>query len=101
MRAPARAINWGSSRALLRQIVFAISYDFSGLAENQIRMDERIEIAIQHTVHISDREFGAVVLDHAVGRENVAADLAAEVDIQLRGFSLARFLALLFHLEFV
>jgi len=42
-----------------------------------------------------------MVLDHPIGREDVAADLATEIDVKLRGFGLARFLALLLQLKFI
>ena len=62
-------------------------------------MDQRFEIAFQHAIDIAQREPAAQILDHAVRRQHIVADLAAEVDLQLRVFGLARFRALLF--EFV
>jgi hypothetical protein len=68
---------------------------------DQIGVDQRFQIAIQHAVHVADGELGAVVLDHAIGRQHIAANLAAEVDLQLRGLGLARFLPLLLQLELI
>jgi hypothetical protein len=64
-------------------------------------MDHRLQIPFEHAVHIADRQLGAVVLDHAVGRQHVAADLAAEVDVELGILGLARLFLLLLQLVLV
>src|SRR5260370_6363091 len=92
---------WRSSWRLLGKVIFAVAGDSSGLAEYQVGVNERVEPAIEDTVHITDGELSAMVLDHAVRGQHVTADLAAKVDFQLRSLGLARLLALLFQLEFV
>ena len=62
-------------------------------------MYETFEIAVKHTVDVADTEFRPVIFDQPVGSEHVAADLAAEVDVELRVFQLALFFLLLFKLE--
>jgi hypothetical protein len=51
----------------------------------QIRLDERIDVAVHHLLHVGDLELGAVVVDHRVRLEDVAADLAAERHVLLVG----------------
>src|ERR1017187_6125021 len=50
----------------------------------KICLDEAVEIAVEHPVHVSDFEVRAVVLDEPVGSENVRADLRPEPDLHLR-----------------
>src|SRR5258705_2889653 len=50
----------------------------------QIRLDERVEIAVEHAVDVADLHLGAMVLDHLVRLQHVAANLAAEADFLLR-----------------
>ena len=64
-------------------------------------MDQRIQIAFQHAIHVADGKLGAMILHHAIRREHVAADLAPEVDLQLRILHLAVGGALLVHLMLV
>ena len=49
----------------------------------QVRLDERVEIAVEHTVDVAGLVLGAEVLHELVRREHVAADLAAEPDALL------------------
>ena len=46
----------------------------------EIGLDERIHIAIQHRIHITDLEIRPMILDQAVGLEDIGADLAAPGD---------------------
>src|SRR5258705_12008665 len=50
----------------------------------QVRLDERIEVAVEHAVDVADLHLGAMVLDHLVRLQHVAANLAAEADFLLR-----------------
>src|SRR5207244_3171100 len=60
-----------------------------GLAErsarflHQIRLDERIEVAVEHAVGVADLLLGPVILHHAVRRQHVAPNLVAERDVLL------------------
>ena len=49
----------------------------------QVRLDERIDAAVHDLLHVGDLQLGAVVVDHRVRLEDVAADLAAEADVRL------------------
>ena len=89
------------STCLLFQVILAVTRGFSGLLPHQKSMDQGIEVAIQDAIHIAYREFCAVILDQPIGRQDVAADLAAEVDLEFGIFDLPILGLLLIHLEFV
>src|SRR5436190_20288753 len=55
------------------------------------RLDERLDIAVQDPLHVSDLDACPVVLHEGVGMQDVAADLAAPVG----GAQLAALLGLL------
>src|SRR5258706_16215306 len=86
---------------LLGEVILGVARRLAGLAEDKIRVHQRLQLAIQHTVYVANRELGAMILNQAVRRQNVAANLAAEVNLQLVGFRLTRFLALLFQLGLI
>ena len=80
-----REVMWrrdAGGEALVRKVFLIVAGGLAGLAPNQPGMQHGVEIAFDDTVHIADGEFGAVILDHAIGREHVAADLAAEIDLE-------------------
>ena len=52
-------------------------------AREQERLDERVDVAVHHRVHVADLDVRPVVLDELVGCEHVRADLAAERDLLL------------------
>ena len=79
----------------LRQVVFRVARHFARFPPHQKGVDERIDISVEHAVHVADRQFGAVILDQPVGGEYIAADLAAEIDFELGIFELLIFGALL------
>src|SRR5579871_3779836 len=86
----------------IREFVFSIvSGEPAGFLPDQESVYELIEIAIQHAVDVADGKLGAVVLDQAIGRQNVASNLIAEVDFKLRVFEFTVFSALLLQLELV
>src|SRR5690242_1647482 len=101
MSAAARRMSSGSGCALFKELIFAVAHSLPGLAEYQVRVDERVEIAAEHAIHVSDGELSAVVLDHPVGSQHITANLAAEVDVELGSFGLARLFPLFLELEFV
>src|SRR2546430_3454161 len=61
----------------------------------QVGLDERVEVAIQHGLDVADLEPRPVVLDQLIGLERVRADLAAERDLLLLARELRELLALL------
>src|SRR3981189_3410122 len=64
--------------------------DFGGevsfAPHSEVSADERFEVAIEDLVHVADFDAGAEVFCHAVGLENVAANLRAEFDVELGVF---------------
>ena len=50
---------------------------------HQVGLDERVEVAVEDAVDVAHFHLGAVVLDHLVRLQHVAADLAAEGDVLL------------------
>src|SRR6266508_1321608 len=46
----------------------------------QLGLDELVDVPVQHPVHIADLEVRPVVLHQPVRREDVGADLGAEID---------------------
>src|SRR6185312_1300353 len=49
----------------------------------QVAANEGLEVAVENLVDIANFNTGAQVLGHAVGLKNVAANLRAELDIEL------------------
>src|SRR5215208_1137907 len=58
----------------------------SRAAREQVSLDEVVDVAVEHGVHVAALDLGAGILDHAVGREHVVADLRAERDVGLVRF---------------
>src|SRR6185312_13214977 len=70
-------------------------------ALHQPGVHERVEVAVEHAVDVADFDLGAGVLAHLVGLEDVGADLAAEVDVELGVLHLAGGGAFFLELELV
>ena len=49
----------------------------------QIGANERLQIAVEHAIHVADFHLGAVVFDHAIGLQHVRANLRSELDVEL------------------
>src|SRR5215207_9501963 len=64
----------------------SLSPCLSRAAREQVRLDEVVDVAVEHGVHVAALDLGACVLDHAVGREHVVAYLRAERDVGLARF---------------
>src|SRR6185312_8746244 len=62
---------------------------------------QRVQVAVEHAVDVAHLQLGAGVLAHLVGLQHVAADLAAEVNVELGVLHLARLRPLLFQLMLV
>ena len=66
---------------------------------HQKRLDERVDVAVEHAVDVADLLLGAVVLDELIRLQDVAADLAAERDLLLDAADLVQLRLLLLHLQ--
>ncbi len=55
----------------------------------EIATDEWLQVAVEDLVDIADFDASSEVFRHAVGLQDVAADLRAELDVELRVFKLA------------
>ena len=51
-------------------------------AHSQIGLDKRLQIAIQHAIHVTDLQFRAMVFDEAIGLQHVGANLGSKIDIK-------------------
>ncbi len=47
----------------------------------ELRLDERLDVSVQHRVDVSHLEASAVVLDQPIRLQDVGADLRAELDV--------------------
>ena len=83
------------------QIVVAAGGGGAAALGQKKTAEKGLEVSVEHLVHVAYFHFGAVVLGHAVGLQDVRADLRAEVDVELGVFELLGFGALLFELVFV
>src|ERR1700683_1277333 len=63
--------------------------------------NERIEIAVQHPLHLAHFEFRPMIFHELVGLQCVGANLASETDLQLGIIQLSRGLLPLLDLQFV
>ena len=68
---------------------------------HQVRLDELVDVAVEHAVDVALLVLRAVVLDHLVRVQHVAADLAAEGDVLLLAADLSQLGLLLLHLQVV
>src|SRR4051812_24780958 len=60
----------------------------AGALPAEVRLDERIEVAVEHAVDVARLVLGAQILHELVRLEHVAADLAAQVDALLLALDL-------------
>src|SRR5436190_19090577 len=65
----------------------------------QIRLDEGIQVAVEDAIDVTNLHLRAVILDHLVGLQHVAADLAAEANLFLRSRDLLQPRCLFLQLE--
>ena len=70
-------------------------------AHAEVAADEGLEVAVEDFVDVADFDAGAEVFGHAVGLQDVAADLRAELDVELGVFELAADGLFLFELVLV
>src|SRR5579875_3158481 len=77
-----------SSLTLVRHIFFAVARYLARLLPDQVRVYQRVDVSVQHAIHVPDRQLRAVVFNHPVRRQHVTANLVAEIDLQLRVFQL-------------
>ena len=67
----------------------------------EVRLDELVEVAVHHPLHVADLQLGAVVVDHGVRLEDVGADLVAPGVVGLGGLDLGPRRLLLLQLPLV
>jgi len=65
------------------------------------RLDELVEVAVEHPVYVPDLQFGPRVLDEAIGLEDVGPDLVAPGDFGFEVLHLIDLLPFLFLLELI
>src|SRR5205814_907551 len=82
-------------RPSIQALVFVVAGGLAGLAPHQVRVDHRIEIAFEHAVDVAEGELAAEILHEPIRRQDVVADLAAEVDFELAVLGLAGLFAFL------
>src|SRR5882757_3226049 len=85
-------------------VVRVVDGDFElalGLFGHEVGADEGGEVAVEDPVDVADAEFGAVVLDEAIGLHDVGTDLAAERDVELRFVEPVGFVAALLNFQVV
>src|SRR5262245_50057816 len=70
-------------------------------ALHQEGLDENVDVAVEHPVHISDLLFRSVVLHELVRVQHIAPDLAAEGDLLLGPADLLQLGLLLLELQVV
>src|SRR5512140_635781 len=71
------------------------------LAQDEGRLDEFVEVAVEDAVGVARLHARAQVLDHPVGVENVGADLVPPCDVGLGVLELLQLLVLLHLLDLV
>src|SRR5438309_2498356 len=68
---------------------------------HQIRLDEAVQIAVEHAVHVPDLFLGPVVLHQLIRMKDITANLAAEGDVLLGAADLIQPRLLLLHFQIV
>ena len=63
--------------------IYLLGGPVAGGGGGQIGVDKAVQIAVHDVVDVAGFKGGAGVLDHLVGHEDVGADLAAPLDLQL------------------
>src|SRR5262245_46148997 len=69
---------------LLKVVVWGGLSERAARLLHQIRLDEHVDVAIEHAVDVAHLLFRAMVLHQLVRMQDVAANLAAERDFLLR-----------------
>src|SRR6185437_2129951 len=86
---------------LLIQIFYRTGGVIPFPAQTQKSSNEHVEIPVQYAIHIAGFDAGAQVFDHAIGLQDIRANLGAEVNLELGVFNFFSDRALLFELVFV
>src|SRR5579872_5168048 len=68
---------------------------------HQIRLDEAVEVAVEHAIDVADRFLRPVILHELIRVQHVAANLAAEGDLLLRAADLIELRLLFLLLQIV
>jgi hypothetical protein len=67
----------------------------------QIRPDERLQVPIEHTVHVANFHLGSMIFNQPIWLLDIRTILRPEIDIKFRVLDFLRGLAFLLHLELV
>src|SRR5580704_6419011 len=67
----------------------------------QIGANERLQVAVEHAIHVANFRLRSMILDHAIRLQHVGTNLRSEFDVELRVFNLFRGRALFLHFEFI
>ena len=51
-------------------------------AHAKVTTDKRLEVAVEDFVYVADFDSGTEILCHAIGLQDVAANLGAELDVE-------------------
>src|SRR4051812_45072783 len=70
--------------ALVKLVVWRRLAEGAAGLLHQIRLDEHVDVAVEHAVDVADLLLRPVILDHLIRMQHVAADLMAERDFLLR-----------------
>src|SRR5262245_39441634 len=77
------------------------SFSYGLLGTNlKVGLDKRIQIAVQHPIHITDFNFGSVILDKSIRLEHIGPDLTAPRNVELTVLNRLGFGLLLLHFDF-
>ena len=74
---------------------------FTAACSLEVCEDETVQIAVHHGIHIAGLVVGAVILDHGVGHEHIAADLVAPGDLILHALDVADLVQVLLLLDLI
>src|SRR5262245_40590497 len=69
--------------ASVNVVVWRSGGERAARALHQIGLDEHVDVAVEHAIDVADLFLRAVILHQPIGRQHVAANLAAERDLLL------------------
>src|SRR5579884_2764494 len=89
------------SSCSLRDILSPVTRHAARIAPHQPGMNQIVDVAVQHAIHVADGQLAAEALHKPTGSQHVVTNLAAEVDVQLGILELVLLGALFRHLMLV
>src|SRR3954468_4216384 len=87
--------------ALFKVVVWSTLAERAAGLSHQVRLDEHVDVTVEHAVHVTDLLLGAMILGHLVRVQHVAPDLAAKGDLLLGPANLVEPRLLLLELQIV